>query len=152
MDGNWTPWTVWAASVTCLNGTRTRTRVCDAPLCGGATICPGTEPAQETEDVSLGPCPCLQDIDYAPGLNTPHNAVPPIIGTITSAVDCQAECAAYVKPEIVCELLRVQYLFLLLFFQDSFVRFLFLLILASLAGLLLFPSLLSGRGLGRPAL
>ncbi|XP_019856518.1 PREDICTED: cartilage oligomeric matrix protein-like isoform X2 [Amphimedon queenslandica] len=57
VDGGWSDWTDWSdCSLTCGNGTRTRTRKCDnpAPLFGGAQ-CKG--PKEDTELCSLGHCP-----------------------------------------------------------------------------------------------
>ena len=57
VNGNWGAWPTWSdCSVTCDEGTKTRTRQCNnpAPAHGGKS-CPGT--ATVTESCDEGPCP-----------------------------------------------------------------------------------------------
>ena len=55
VDGEWNQWLEWSAcSVTCADGTRNRTRVCQQPAYGGMT-CPGND--TEVEPCNPRPCP-----------------------------------------------------------------------------------------------
>ena len=56
-DGGWGSWSSWSScSVSCGNGTNTRTRRCDNPEpSGGGVDCPGA--VNQTEYCNHGECP-----------------------------------------------------------------------------------------------
>lgn len=58
VDGGYGPWSQWTCSVTCGNGTQSRTRQCDspAPKNGGAPCSDVGEP-NETGQCTMDPCP-----------------------------------------------------------------------------------------------